>query len=130
MPSGVALTARWMITTVEPREPMVATTEVVAVVAADAAVAAEMVDAVDVTSAAHIIAMTTTIREGSRAIIEVIPSRDPKPRLHGPPRAPHSLATVTAGCDQSSTIAAMVSRATITPGPETPLRRGSWPAYW
>src|SRR5674476_195030 len=46
---------------------MLATT----VVAADAAGAAEMVDAVNVTSAAHIIAMTRTIREGSRAIIEV-----------------------------------------------------------
>ena len=67
MPSGLALTARWMITTVEPCEPMVATT----VVAAHAAGAAEMADAVNVTRAAHIIAMTGTIREGSRAIIEV-----------------------------------------------------------
>jgi hypothetical protein len=45
-------------------------------VAADAAGAAEMVDAVNETSAAHIIAMITTIREGSRAIIEVLPSGD------------------------------------------------------
>src|SRR5665647_1688579 len=82
---------------------MLATT----VVAADAAGAAEMVDAVNVTSAAHTIAMTRTIREGSRAIIELIPSRDSRPRLHGPPRAPPSLATVTKSRDQSWTVAAI-----------------------
>src|SRR5665647_1867142 len=92
---------------------MVATT----VVAADAAGAAEMVDAVNVTSAAHIIAMTRTIREGSRAIIRVLPSRDPKPRLHGPPRAPPSLATVTESGGQSWTIAAIAfGVAGIAPG--------------
>src|SRR5665647_3157277 len=102
---------------------MLATT----VVAADAAGAAEMVDAVNVTSAAHTIAMTRTIREGSRAIIELIPSRDSRPRLHGPPRAPPSLATVTKSRDQSWTVAGIApegrSGQDVT-SPEAPHREG------